>query len=78
VSLVSVVFFQVEVSARGRSLVPRRTADCGVFECDREAWVLRRTWSTRAVAPLKKYGRNVTRGKKYESRNGDSPPQNHL
>ena len=50
-SLVSVVCFQVEVSATGRSFVPRRTTDCGVSECDREAWILGWPWSTRAVAP---------------------------
>jgi hypothetical protein len=37
-SLVSVVFFQVEVSATGWSLVQRSPTECGVSKvCDREA-----------------------------------------
>jgi hypothetical protein len=35
-SLVSVVCFQVEVSASGRLLVQRSPIKCGVSECDRE------------------------------------------
>ena len=35
----SVVCYQVEVSATGRSLVPRSPIDCGVYESDREASV---------------------------------------
>jgi hypothetical protein len=47
-SLVSVVCWQVEVSASGRSLVCRRPTECGVCECDREASIIRRRpWSTR-------------------------------
>jgi hypothetical protein len=34
-SLVSVVCFQMEVSASGRSLVQRSSAECCVSECDR-------------------------------------------
>jgi hypothetical protein len=36
-SLVSVVFCQVEVSATSWSLVQRSPTECGVSECDREA-----------------------------------------
>jgi hypothetical protein len=32
-----VVCFQVEVSAKGLSLVQRSPTECGVSECDREA-----------------------------------------
>jgi hypothetical protein len=46
-SLVSVVCWQVEVSATGRSLVQRSPTDCGVSECDREASIMRRPWPTR-------------------------------
>jgi hypothetical protein len=45
-SLVSVVFCQVEVSATGRSLVQRSPTECGVSECDREASIMRRPWPT--------------------------------
>jgi len=41
-SLVNVVCCQMEVSASGRSLVQRSSAECGVSECDREASTLRR------------------------------------
>ena len=39
---VSVVCFQVEVTAWGRSLVQRSPTECGVSECDREASIMRR------------------------------------
>ena len=48
-SLMSVVFCQVEVSASGRSLVHRRPTECGVSECDREASIMRRPWPTRGL-----------------------------
>ena len=35
-TVVSVVCCQVEVSAKGRSLVQRSPTECGVSECDRE------------------------------------------
>jgi hypothetical protein len=35
VTLVSVVRFQTEVSASGRSLLQRNPTECGVSECDR-------------------------------------------
>jgi hypothetical protein len=41
-SLVSVVCWQVEVSATGRSLVQRRPTECGVPMCDREASIMRK------------------------------------
>jgi len=40
-SLVSVMSYQVEVSALGLSLVQRSTTDCGVPECDRETSIVR-------------------------------------
>ena len=55
-SVVSVVCFQVEVSATGRSVVQLRPADCGVPDCgvpdcgvpdcDRESSKMRRSWPT--------------------------------
>jgi hypothetical protein len=36
-SVVSVVFCQVEVSATGRSLVQRNHTECGVSECGRDS-----------------------------------------
>jgi len=36
-SFVNVMCFQVEVPAKGWSLVQRSSTDCGVSECDREA-----------------------------------------
>ena len=47
-SLVSVVYCQVEASTSGRSLVQRSTADC-VTKCDHESSIMRRP--TGAVAP---------------------------
>ena len=44
-SVVSVVC-QVEVSAWSRSLVQRSPIACGVSECDGEASIMRRPWST--------------------------------
>ena len=41
-SLVSVVFCQVEVSATCRSLVQRSPTECGVSECDLETSTMRR------------------------------------
>jgi hypothetical protein len=43
-SLVSVVCFQVEVSATGRSIFQGSPPECGVFdECDREAPIVRKS-----------------------------------
>ena len=41
-SVVSVVCCQVEVSAKGRSLVQRSPTECGVAECDVEISIMRR------------------------------------
>jgi hypothetical protein len=41
-SLVSVVCFQVNVSATDRCLVQRGPTECGVSECDREPSIMRR------------------------------------
>ena len=49
-SLVSVVCFQVEVSASGWLFVQRRPTECSVSECDREASIMR-PWPTRGCAP---------------------------
>jgi hypothetical protein len=40
--IVSVVCCQVEVSASGWSLVQLIPTECGVPECDREAWIIRK------------------------------------
>jgi len=53
-SVVNVVCYQVEVSASDWSLVQRSSTECGVSECDREAWKMRRTWPTGAVEPWRK------------------------
>jgi hypothetical protein len=45
-SVVSVVWYQVEISASGCSLVQRRPTDCGVSECDRETSIMMRPWPT--------------------------------
>jgi hypothetical protein len=42
VSLVSVVFYLVEVSVTGRSLVQSSYTECGVFDCDLETSTTRR------------------------------------
>ena len=49
VSLVIVVFCEAEVSATDRSLIQRSPTDCAVFECDREASILRRPWPPRGL-----------------------------
>jgi len=46
-SLVSVVYCQVEVSASDWSLVQRSYTERGVSECDREASIMRRHCPTR-------------------------------
>jgi hypothetical protein len=50
-SLVSVVYCQVDVSATGRSLVQRSPTSFGVSECDREALIMRRPWPIRGCQP---------------------------
>ena len=51
VSLVSVMCYQLQVSASGWSLVQRSPTDCGVSECDSESSIMRRPWPTVAAAP---------------------------
>jgi hypothetical protein len=45
-TLLSVVCYQVEVSASSWSLIQRSPTDCGVSECHREASTMRRPWPT--------------------------------
>ena len=54
VSLVSVVFCQVEVYASGRSLVQRSRTQCFLSECERKAAAMRRPWSTRGLSRREK------------------------
>jgi hypothetical protein len=54
VSLMSVMCYQIQVSASGWSLVQRSPTDCGVSECDHESSIMRRPWLTVAVAPWQK------------------------
>ena len=44
-SLVSVVYCRVEVSAPGWSLVHRSPIECGVSDCDHETSLMRKPWS---------------------------------
>jgi len=44
VYLLSVVCRLVEVSASGWLLLQRSATECGVSECDRETWTMRRPW----------------------------------
>ena len=53
-SVVSVVCCQVEVSSSGSSLIQRGPTDCGVFECDRLASIMRRPWPTGGLLPHEK------------------------
>jgi hypothetical protein len=48
-SLLSVVCFQIEVSATGRSLVRRNPTERGVSKCDLETSTTRTLRSTRTV-----------------------------
>ena len=52
-SLVSVVYCQVEVSAKGRSLIQRSPTECGVSGCDRGT-SQRRDRPISTVEPLEK------------------------
>jgi len=51
---VSVVCCQVEVSSSSWSLVPCSPTECGVSECEREASIIRRPWSTRGCSVMEK------------------------
>ena len=53
-SLVSVVYCQIEVSVTSWSLVQRRSSECGVSECDREASIMRKPWPTGGCRAIKK------------------------
>ena len=53
-SLVSVVFCQVEVSASGWSLVHSTPTEYGVSECDHESSIIRRPWPTSCCAMEKR------------------------
>jgi hypothetical protein len=50
--VVSVVRFQVEVSASGRSLVQRSPTECGVSECDNKSLIMRSPWPTRGCCAV--------------------------
>jgi len=54
-SLVRVVFCQVDVSARGRSLVQRSRTECCVSECDRGTLTVRWPRPTGAVERLRRW-----------------------
>ena len=55
-SVVSVVFRQVEATASGWSLVQRSPTECGVSEWDRETSIMRRPWPSRGVCTM---GENI-------------------
>jgi len=50
-SLMSIVYCQVEVSPTGRSLFQRIPIECGVCECDLETSSVGRFMPTSAVEP---------------------------
>jgi hypothetical protein len=57
----SLLICHVGVSASVWSLVRRNPTECAVFECDREASIVRRLWPTRGSRTIKKmYSRNNT------------------
>jgi hypothetical protein len=58
-SVVSVVYFQVQASAMGWSLFQRSSTYFGVYECVREASIVRRRGSTRAIEPWEKNYCNI-------------------
>jgi hypothetical protein len=47
---------QVEVSVSGRSLVQRSLIECDVSECNCEASIMRRPWSTRGCCAVGELG----------------------
>jgi hypothetical protein len=51
-SLVNVVYLQVEVSASGLSLVRRSSTERGVSDSDREASIMRRPWPNRGCCAM--------------------------
>jgi hypothetical protein len=56
-SRVSVVCYQIEVSAVGRLLVQRSPTECGASECDHEASTMSRPWPTGGSCTIR--GENV-------------------
>jgi hypothetical protein len=58
-SLLSVVYCQVDFPASGWSLVQMSSTKCGVSEYDREASIMRRSWPTRCCCSTLKKIRNV-------------------
>jgi len=52
--LASVIGCEVEVSASSWSLFQRSPTECSVYECDREAPVMRRPWPNRCCRAMKK------------------------
>jgi hypothetical protein len=55
-SVVSVVCCHIEVSASDWSFLRWSPKKRGVSECDREAWIMRRPWSTRVCCAMRKKG----------------------
>jgi len=51
-------FFQENVSPTGWSLVQRSSAECGVFEGDREASIMRQSWATKCCCTTE--NKNIT------------------
>jgi hypothetical protein len=51
-SVMSVLCYQVEVSASGLSLVQRSPTHCGVSECDRQSSKIRSPWPTRRLLDI--------------------------
>jgi hypothetical protein len=58
-SLWSVVYCQVEVSASGWSPVQRSPTESGVSECDREASIMRRPWPATGCCAMEKKNREA-------------------
>jgi hypothetical protein len=56
-SFATVVFYQVEVSVTGWSLVQRSPTECGVSECNHEASIMRRPWPTGGCCAMDKKNR---------------------
>jgi hypothetical protein len=46
------VYCHVKVSSSGRSLVQRSPTECDLYECDREASIMRSPWPTRGLSHL--------------------------
>jgi len=57
--VVNVVCCQVEVSASGSSFVQSSPTECGVSDCNRDAWTMRRQWSARVCCPMEGGGGGV-------------------